>query len=1072
MTTFPMKRGEFTLLRKIGEGGMAEVFLAEREGDEDFKTLVALKRLHGGFALDQYFIRQLVQEARLLGQLQHANVVRVHDLRRIDDEYHIVMEYIDGIDLAQAVHVHRDRGLRFPLSIFFHIALSLCEALDFAHTALDLEGRPIRLIHRDIKPSNVLISNRGVVKLTDFGIARVGDTSNTGSVVKGTANYMSPEQAAGEQNLTAASDIFSLGAVFWEVLTLTKLVPGSNYLNVINSIKELNVGLKDITKKGIEPGLRMILLRMLARKRELRYQNMGLVLKDLRFVAEQMKVDLSPSHLREYMAKITNLARDAAAQMNEDSNIRDIPGAPSEDAPSAPVTPASVQPPVADEGDKTTPPGSAIAAAIAGPAAAADTGGGQERAFQDSVAALRALVQSGAAPIAGQRAVTSSRPPQPAQPSVPLTSADRAAPKMERVRPPTPDSTPKKAMMPTPQSIPSVPGPGITAPPSAVGLRVAQDIAERLAAQPAPAAPAVHTPGSPAAPPPLAATPPPSQADPSVSAPSLATDPHARSVGEPRRFGAPTAGTIDGVDSARRPAPKAPPSFSGGRVTGLPPSTGGRIQAVDRDVPAAAATTGEHRVASVAPVPLPPRPGQAAPRATPPPHVSPPPIGAIDTRAMPGTSFEAPEDDDYDDFDDYEATRRKNQRVLRIGASLAAVILVAIVILVLPSNPKDDVIPGPEVAAKEEPSVDDPFRPAVESGIEADGDATALAEPMADPIAPRTPPAATEERSPTPQARTSVDRSAARSSSTPTRSSSTPTRSSAASSASEPSYSSSDRRSSRSAPAETPREPDPTPEPRREPEPESSDWDDTVDDGSASDWSPSSYSEAGAEESTDEDWGKSDSSSDLASPYAADASSSTDDSGAVPAGASADRAAEMVRNNMADMNARARRGRLEGSEMTALADIPTGTAEYRPSRALMLAQYEATGDQAAHCEMARQVVTSRENRADPQFNLELGKCLLREGSYQDALTVARVAEQNAQDIPSRIRTDRQLKIWEVQAKAYKGLYQVTENLDFIDDSIVVWKRYLNMAKHTYRQREADQAGDEIRALSDLARGAL
>ena len=149
------------------------------------------------------------------------------------------------------------------------------------------------------------------MKLTDFGIAYVGDATHTGSVVKGTANYMSPEQASGEEKLTPASDIFSLGAVFWEMLTLSRLVDGTNYLNVIHSIRELNVGLKDISKRGIEPGLRMILLRMLARKRELRYQSMGLVLKDLRFVAEQMKVDLSPSHLREYMAKITNLARQA-----------------------------------------------------------------------------------------------------------------------------------------------------------------------------------------------------------------------------------------------------------------------------------------------------------------------------------------------------------------------------------------------------------------------------------------------------------------------------------------------------------------------------------------------------------------------------------------------------------------------------------------------------------------------------------------------------------------------------------------------------------------------------------------
>ncbi|MEE2829901.1 MAG: serine/threonine-protein kinase, partial [Myxococcota bacterium] len=394
MVDYPFRVGEFNVLRKIGEGGMAEVFLAERGGDAGFRTMVALKRLHGGFGLDQYFIRQLVQEAKLLGQLQHNNVVRVHDLRKIDDEYFIVMEYIDGIDLAQAIQVHKDHGLRFPLSNFFHVALSLCEALEFAHTAADFEGKPIQLIHRDIKPSNVLIHHRGVVKLTDFGIARVGDASNTGSVVKGTANYMSPEQASGEEQLTPASDIFSLGTVSWEILTLEKLVEGSNYLNVINAIKELNVGLKDITRKGIEPGLRMILLRMLARKRELRYQSMGLVLKDLRFVAEQMKVDLSPSHLRQYMAKITNLAREAALKLSQDG----------------------VHPPVEEIGPPADEPEEALlasAAAVEVPASSPDSLPGSEPG---------ASVASSAPPAAPMAPEGASLPPSAADvPEAPLS---------------------------------------------------------------------------------------------------------------------------------------------------------------------------------------------------------------------------------------------------------------------------------------------------------------------------------------------------------------------------------------------------------------------------------------------------------------------------------------------------------------------------------------------------------------------------------------------------------------------------------------------------------------------------
>jgi len=210
-------KGEFRLLHKIGEGGMADVFLAERMGDDGFRTRVALKRLHRGLAMDSYFIRQLVREARLLGQLEHANIVKVYDLRHIGDEYYVVMEYVDGIDLAAVARVHRRRKTRIPRPFFFHVALSLSEALAYAHSAVDPDGKPTPLIHRDLKPSNVMLSRRGIVKLTDFGIAHVGDGSVTGGLVQGTANYMSPEQAFGDERLTPASDVYSLGSVFYEM---------------------------------------------------------------------------------------------------------------------------------------------------------------------------------------------------------------------------------------------------------------------------------------------------------------------------------------------------------------------------------------------------------------------------------------------------------------------------------------------------------------------------------------------------------------------------------------------------------------------------------------------------------------------------------------------------------------------------------------------------------------------------------------------------------------------------------------------------------------------------------------
>lgn len=301
------RKGEFRLLHKIGEGGMADVFLAERMGDDGFRTRVALKRLHRGLAMDSYFIRQLVREARLLGQLEHANIVKVFDLRHIGDEYYVVMEYVDGIDLEAVARVHRRRKTRIPRPFFFHVALSLSEALAYAHSAVDTDGNPTPLIHRDLKPSNVMLSRRGIVKLTDFGIAHVGDGSVTEGMVQGTANYMSPEQAFGDERLTPASDVYSLGAVFYEMLTGRGLVDADNYLKAIHQVRQCRVTVDELAEVGVEPGLRMVIAKMLSADVDQRYQEMDSVRNDLQFVADRLKIDLSWHRIRSYVGRLMGI---------------------------------------------------------------------------------------------------------------------------------------------------------------------------------------------------------------------------------------------------------------------------------------------------------------------------------------------------------------------------------------------------------------------------------------------------------------------------------------------------------------------------------------------------------------------------------------------------------------------------------------------------------------------------------------------------------------------------------------------------------------------------------------------
>jgi hypothetical protein len=198
-------------------------------------------------------------------------------------------------------------------------------------------------------------------------------------------------------------------------------------------------------------------------------------------------------------------------------------------------------------------------------------------------------------------------------------------------------------------------------------------------------------------------------------------------------------------------------------------------------------------------------------------------------------------------------------------------------------------------------------------------------------------------------------------------------------------------------------------------------------------------------------------------------SASSGGSPSAAAGSSSSSLGGDVLDAMADA---ARRGRLGDEELRRLKSVPSNSGEFAASRAVLMAHYEATNNRRAHCDVAGEVLRVPQNAADPQFNLEMSKCHLREGRFQDALESARVAELHAQDIPSRIRTDRQLKIWEIQAKSYKGLYQSSENLDFIDDAVAVWKRYRHMAQSTYRQREAEKADGEIQSLLDLKGGAL
>ncbi|HTU98698.1 MAG TPA: Stk1 family PASTA domain-containing Ser/Thr kinase [Solirubrobacteraceae bacterium] len=204
VTANTMVDGRYRVVSRLGSGGMADVFLAE---DQQLGRKVALKLLHHRFAQDPDFVERFRREAQAAAGLQHPNVVSVYDRGSFDDTYYIAMEYLPGRSLKALI---RQEAPLDPLRAI-DITIQILKAARFAHRR--------GVIHRDLKPHNVIVDDSGHAKVTDFGIARAGasDMTETGSIM-GTAQYLSPEQAQGRA-VNAASDLYSVGVVLYEMLT-------------------------------------------------------------------------------------------------------------------------------------------------------------------------------------------------------------------------------------------------------------------------------------------------------------------------------------------------------------------------------------------------------------------------------------------------------------------------------------------------------------------------------------------------------------------------------------------------------------------------------------------------------------------------------------------------------------------------------------------------------------------------------------------------------------------------------------------------------------------------------------
>jgi serine/threonine-protein kinase len=262
--------GRYELVHVLGEGGMGTVWLGHPHDAPD--QLCAVKTVSPQYATDSRVCTMFIKEASLAAAIDHPNVVRLYDVGIHDDVPFFVMEWIDGFSLREVARTVADTGRRVPPSIALRIAADLCAGLHAAHELCGEDGQPLGLVHRDVSPHNVLVTREGVAKLIDFGVAKARDAAsgNDQSVcggLKGKVRYMAPEQAL-EKGIDRRADLFSVGAVTYQLLTGRAPFEGPNELAIINSLLSTN---PVFVPEDLPEPVQWILRRALTRRPENRF---------------------------------------------------------------------------------------------------------------------------------------------------------------------------------------------------------------------------------------------------------------------------------------------------------------------------------------------------------------------------------------------------------------------------------------------------------------------------------------------------------------------------------------------------------------------------------------------------------------------------------------------------------------------------------------------------------------------------------------------------------------------------------------------------------------------------------
>lgn len=264
--------GQYYLMGKIAQGGMAEIFKGLSYDVHGLKKTVCIKKILPHLSASEEFIDSLISEAKLAVKLVHGNIAQTYDLGKVGDDYFMVMEFVDGKSLSQIHKKCQTIATLIPIQCLLYFISEVSNGLNYMHRRTDDRGEPLHIVHRDISPQNIMVSFSGTVKIIDFGIAKAAfkASSTDSGILKGKFAYMSPEQAHGD-NIDQRSDIFSLGVILHEMLTGRRLFKGDDSRETIRNVRRAKVDPPSSTRQDIPDELDRIVMRSLAKDRRHRY---------------------------------------------------------------------------------------------------------------------------------------------------------------------------------------------------------------------------------------------------------------------------------------------------------------------------------------------------------------------------------------------------------------------------------------------------------------------------------------------------------------------------------------------------------------------------------------------------------------------------------------------------------------------------------------------------------------------------------------------------------------------------------------------------------------------------------